>query len=70
MDEDILGVEIVCLLKKHYGDDALFRIQIYFCINEFKRDRTDLSTIARPEREPDKALGAFIAGKLDADPDL
>jgi hypothetical protein len=45
-------------------------MQIYFWINEVKRDRTDLSTIASPEREPDADLAAFIAGKPDADPHL
>jgi hypothetical protein len=69
-DEGILRVEIVCRLKKHYGDHILSRTQVYFWINEIKRDRTDLSTIASPGREPDEGLASFIAGKLGPDPHL
>jgi hypothetical protein len=65
-----LGVEIVCRLKKQYGDHALSRTQVYFWINDAKWGRTDLSTIASPGREPDEGLAVFIAGKSDADPHL
>jgi hypothetical protein len=70
MDEGILGGEIVCRLKKYYGDHTLSRTQVYFRINEVKRGRTDISTIASHKRELDEGLAAFITGKLDADPHL
>jgi hypothetical protein len=67
-DEGLPGVQIVECLRQHYGKDALSRTQEYFWINEAKRARTDLSTIASPGREPDESLAAVIAGKLDTDP--
>jgi hypothetical protein len=41
---------------------------VYFWINEVKRGRTDLNTIAGPGSEPDESLAAVIASELDADP--
>jgi hypothetical protein len=41
---------------------------MYFWINESRRGRTDLSTIASPGREFDEGLAAVITGKLDVDP--
>jgi hypothetical protein len=67
-DEGMPGVQIVERLRKHYGEDALSRTQLYFWINEVKRRRTGLDIMASPEREPDESLAAVIAGKLDADP--
>jgi hypothetical protein len=67
-DEGMPGVQIVERLRQHYGEDALSRKQVYFWINEVKRGRTDLNTIASPGRGPDESLAAVIAGKLDADP--
>jgi predicted transcriptional regulator len=55
-------------LRQHDGEDGLSRTQVDFWINEVKRGRTDLNTIASHGREPDESLAAVIAGKLDADP--
>jgi AraC-like DNA-binding protein len=62
------GVQIVERLRQHYGEDALSRTQVSFWINEVKRGRTDLNTIAGPEREFGESLATVIAGKLDTDP--
>jgi hypothetical protein len=47
-DEGMPVVEIICRLRDHYGENTLSRTQIYFCINDIKRGRTDLSNIASP----------------------
>jgi hypothetical protein len=67
-DEGMPGVRIIGRLRQHYGEDALSRTQMYFWINEVKRGRTDLNTIASPGREPDESLVAIITGKFDANP--
>jgi hypothetical protein len=67
-DEGVLGFEIVCCLKQRYGNDALFRRQVYFWVNEVNQDRTDLSIISSPERGPNEGVAAFIARKIDANP--
>jgi hypothetical protein len=51
-NEGVPGVKIVERLRQHYREDALSRTQVYFWINEVKRGRTDLDTIASPGREP------------------
>jgi hypothetical protein len=66
-DEGMPGVQIVERFRRHYGEDAFSRTQVYFWIDEVKRGRTDLNTTAGPGREPDESLAAVIAGKLDAD---
>jgi hypothetical protein len=43
---------------------------VYFWINEVKRGRTDLNTIANPGKESDEGLAADITGKPNADPYL
>jgi hypothetical protein len=62
------GVQVVERLRQHYGEDALSRTQGYFWINEVKRERTDLNTIASPGRKPDESLAAVIASELDSNP--
>jgi hypothetical protein len=69
-DEGIPGVQIVARLRQHDGERALSRAQVYLWINEVKRGRTNLNTVASPGRESDEGLAAVIAGKLDADPHL
>jgi hypothetical protein len=69
-DEGIPGVKINSRLWSHYGEKVLSRTQVYFWINEVKRGRTYLNTIANPGREPDEGIGTVIAGKPDADPHL
>jgi hypothetical protein len=64
------AVEIISQLRDHYEEDALSQTQIYFKINEIKRGRTDLNSIAGPGTEPDQGLAGVIAAKLDADPHL
>jgi hypothetical protein len=66
--EGMPGVQIVGRLRYHSVKDALSRTQMCFWINEVKRGRTDLSTVASPGGEPDDSFAAAIAGKLDADP--
>jgi hypothetical protein len=67
-DEVMPRVQIVEHLRQHYEEDALSRTQVYFWMNEVKRGRMDLDTVASPGREPDESLATVIAGKLDADP--
>jgi hypothetical protein len=57
-------------LRDHYSTEALCRTQVCDWINEVKRGRTDLNTVASPGSAPDERLAAVIAGKLDADPHL
>jgi hypothetical protein len=64
----MLGVQIVEHLRQQYGEDTLSQTQVYFRINEVKRGRPDLNTIASPGREPNEILAAVVPGKLDADP--
>jgi hypothetical protein len=67
-DEGTPGVQIVESLRQHHGKDALSRTQVYFWISGAKQRKTDVNTIANPEREPDESLAAVIAGKLDDNP--
>jgi hypothetical protein len=69
-DEGMPRVQIVARLKQHYGEVALSRTQVYCWTTEVKRGRMDLNTIASPGKEPDGAVAAVIAGKLNADPHL
>jgi hypothetical protein len=69
-DEGMQEVQILSRLRDHYGTKALSRTQIYDRINEVKRGRTDLNTVASRGREPGEDLAVVIAGKLDADPHL
>jgi hypothetical protein len=63
-------VQIVTRIEHHDGEGALSRTQVYFCINEVQRGRTDLNTITSPQRKPDEDLATVVVGKLDADPRL
>jgi AraC-like DNA-binding protein len=69
-EEGMQAVQILSRLRDHYGTEAFSRAQVSSWINEVKRGRTDLNTVASPGREPDEGLAAVIAGKLDADPHL
>jgi hypothetical protein len=69
-NEGMQGVQILSRLRDHDGTEALSRTQVYSWINEVKRGRTDLNTVASPRKEPDEGLAGVIAGKLDADPHL
>jgi hypothetical protein len=69
-DERMQWLQILSRLRDHYGTEALSRTQVYDWINEAKRGRTDLNTVASPGMEPDEGLAPVIAGKLDADPHL
>jgi transposase len=69
-DEGMQVVQILSRLRDHYEAQALSRTQVYDWINEVKRGRTYLNTVASPGRKPDEGLAAGIAGKLDADPHL
>jgi hypothetical protein len=69
-NEGMPGVQTVSRLRGHCGGGALSRTQVYLWINEVKRGRTDLNTVASPGREPDENIAAAIAGKFDADPHL
>jgi hypothetical protein len=62
--EDMRRVEIVSLLRDHYGKDALSRTQIYLWIIAVKRGRTDLNNIAGSGREPGEGR-ADIANGVD-----
>jgi AraC-like DNA-binding protein len=64
------GVQILSRLRDHDGTEELSRTQVYSWINEVKRGRTDLNTVASPGKEHDEGLAAVIDGKLDADPQL
>jgi hypothetical protein len=66
--EGMPEVQIVERRRQHYEEDALSRTQVYFWIDEVKRGRTDVNTMASPGREPDESLAAVIAGKLHTDP--
>jgi hypothetical protein len=59
-DEGTPGIEIVSCLRNHDGEHAHSRTQGYWWINEIKRERTDLNTIAVPEEIPMKDLVAFL----------
>jgi hypothetical protein len=65
-DDGMQRVQILSRLRDHYGTEALSRTQVYSWINEVKRGRTDLNTVASPGRESDEGLAAAIPGKLDA----
>jgi hypothetical protein len=69
-DEGMPGVQIVARLRQHYGEGLPSRTQVCFSVNQVKRGRTDLSTIASPGRQPDEGFAAVKAGKLDSDPHL
>jgi hypothetical protein len=69
-DKGMPAVDIISLLRDHYGEDALSRMQIYFWINEIKRGKTDFNNSASRGRGPDEDFAGVIPAKLNADPHL
>lgn len=61
-------VEIIDMLKMHYGLDALHQTQIDSGIKEMKSGRKDFSNIAPPGRVPGGGLDDCIAKGFKEDP--
>jgi hypothetical protein len=68
--EGMRRADIIDMLNKHYGGDALQRTQVYCWIKEVKLGNKDLSNVPPPRRGPDERLYDCIAKALQEDPHL